>query len=1057
MSLRRWLPRALAAAGLCSAVLGPASLTAQGVTTGAIAGRVTDGNGAPVASAQVQVRNRATGFSNATNTRDDGRYSVLGLEVGNYDVTIRRIGFAPRTVNAVRVSLSQSTPVDVRLESRAAQLEAVTVSAERNVSGAIIAPSRTGASTTITDSLLSRLPTLDRNFTDFVRLTPQVSSSGPGLSGGGTNNRYNNIQIDGATESDLFGLGSTGQPGGQARGKSIGIESVKEYQVLLSPYDVRQGNFAGVLINAVTKSGANDIFGSVYGFGRSQRFARSRDYISDFDQYQYGFSLGGPIVKDRVLFFVNPEFQQLQQPAAGRYLGGPGSTLRQADLDRFVAELDERGMTNLGGAGRVTNENPLANVFARLDFNVGNTQAMLRHNYGNAEDDIFSRGTTGTAPSFPLGNNGYQFRSVKHATVLQLRTSLANGWFNELLTGYTTIRDERAVMGSLYPQVETTVPGALLIAGAERSSHANELDQDVFEFTNNLTIPLGSHRVTLGTQNQFYRIRNLFGQQRYGRWIFASLADLDAGTPTSYSVGVPLEGDGAVRFSSANHAGYVQDEWRASDRVRVTAGLRLDVPTFGDEPPHNPAVLTEFGRRTEEVPSGNLQWSPRVGFNWDVTGDQRNQLRGGVGMFVGRPAYVWLANAVQNSGLSGYAQLTCGAAQGVPAFTAANVANAPTACGNGVTARAGSEINLLSDHLKFPRNLRATLGYDRDLGAGFVGTFEALYTRGLNSLFYSNIALASQEGTGTGAHGRVVYGDASGNPDRLGTTSRNVVLDVTNHSKDYSYSVTGGVTRRFLDNWEGSLFYTYSRAHDVQSLTSSTANSQYRYGRVVSGAHSALDVTPSRFDQPHRIVASGTYSFAKTGTDLSLIYVGQSGGRYDYIAQADLNGDGFDQNDAVYVPLDAMNPAEIAFGDNTVGGVTYTPAEQGAAFNEFIERTECLRENRGRILPRLACREPFTNRVDVSVRQSLPTFGGQRVSLQLDVINFGNLVNRKWGEVALTSGTPVRLLSSSNTLVGGTLKQGALPLFRFDPTQQRFNADRLASNYQMQLSLRYNF
>jgi outer membrane receptor protein involved in Fe transport len=1055
MRITRWITRLVGVVAAVGVTAVAATTHAQGVTTGAVAGRVTDTNGQPVSEAQVQVVNRQTGFSFGALSRTDGRYSVFGLEVGAYDVSVRRIGFQPNVVRGVRVSLSQTTPLDFQLETQAATLSTVTVEAEAGT-GAIITPSRTGAATTVSDSALRRLPTLNRNFTDFVRLTPQVSSSGPGQSGGGTNNRFNNIQIDGATEADLFGLGSSGQPGGQAGGKSIGLESVKEYQVLLSPYDVRQGNFSGALINAVTKSGANDFFGSIYGFGRSDAFTRSQDYITEFEQTQYGFSAGGPIVKDRVLFFVNPEFQTRTAPAAGNYVGRTGfNTVSQADVDRFVTELEERGLSQLGGAQQVTIENPLTNVFGRLDFNFGRTQAVLRHNYGHAEDDVFSRQSGSSLSSFPLSNNGYKFTSAKNATVLQLRTQFMGGSFNEFIAGYTTIRDKRAYLGPAQPQVEVSVGSEVLAAGAERSSQANQLDQDIFELTNNFTLPLGAHRLTVGTQNQFFKVRNLFGQNLFGRFRFSSFADLEAGRPLEYLVGQPQVGDGSVRFSSVQYAAYLQDEYQATENLRLTLGLRADVPTLSDRPPYNPGVDSAFGRRTDEVPTGNVQWSPRFGFNWDVTGDKRNQLRGGAGMFTGRPAFVWLSNAFQNSGLSGYAQLVCPAAT-APQFTSANVAAPPTQCTNGATARAGSEINLLREDLKFPQNFRGTLGYDRDLGMGLVATFEGIYTRGVNNLFYENIALSRQEGIGTGAHGRVVYGNAPGAPAVVAGQTRNRVLDVTNQSKDYSYSLTGGLTRRFQDNWEASAFYTYGRSFDVQSLTSSTAGSQYQFGRTLSGAHSNLELTPSRWDQPHRIVASGTYSFP-TRTDVSFIYVGESGGRYDYVAQRDLNGDGFESNDLAYVPTDATNASEITFTNVVSGGVTYTPAQQAEALERFIQGTECLRENRGRILPRLSCREPFTNRVDVSVRQSLPTFRGQSFTLALDVINFGNLLNKEWGLQPLTTGTPVRLYSSSNTLVGGNLTAGGQPLFQFDPNQQRFDAGRLSSNYQMQASIRYSF
>jgi hypothetical protein len=1069
MTILSWTKRA--AALLALAITVPALAGAQGVTTGAIGGIVRNTQGQPVEGAQVQAINRNTGFSSGSITRENGRYLIQGLEVGaNYEVTIRRIGHVPQTHTGLRVTLSQVTPLDVTLEQQAAQLGVVTIEGSGATGGAIIAPNRTGAVTTITDTLMQRLPTLNRNFTDFVRLTPQVSTSGPGLSGGGTNNRFNSIQIDGATESDLFGLGSTGQPGGQAGGKSIAVESVKEYQVLLSPYDVRQGFFSGALINAVTKSGTNDFTGSAYLYGRNQSFTRSQDYITDFDQRQFGFSAGGPIVRDRALFFVNPEWQQRTAPASGNYIGRPNFTsITQPDIDRFIAALESRGMSNLGHGGQVTIENPLTNIFGRLDFNLGNHQAVLRHNYGYAEDDVFSR-TTGFTPSFPLSNNGYKFTSAKNATVGQLRSQLFNGSFNELIVGMTTIRDRRNYLGPVQPQVEAGgFGGESISAGAGRSSQANQLDQDIFEFTNNFTMPWQSHSFTFGTQNQFVKFRNLFGQNTMGRWRFNTLTALEAGTAFEYLVGVPAQAgtDGSVRFSAATYSFYAQDNWAATPTLRLTFGLRADIPVFNDRPPYNVLVDTTFNRNTSEIPSGNLQWSPRFGFNWDVTGDRVNQLRGGIGMFTGRPAYVWLSNAFQNSGLSGVAQLVCNAARGVPVFNAAAVSTPPTQCVDGTSPALGGEINLIHKDTKFPQNLRGTLGFDRDLGThGLIATLEGVYTRGINSLFYRNLAYGdgsgvrgqfSQDGIGTSPNGRVVYGNTPSNP-ALAIAGRSRVIDFTNHNKDYSYSLTGGLTRRYLDNWQGSLFYTYSRAYDVQSLTSSTAGSQFDFGRVLSEAHSAQTLTPSRWDQPHRFVANGTYTVQRTRTDLSLIWIGESGSRYSYVYNRDMNGDGVSVNDPIYVPLDVTNVNEIRFTPIT-GATPATIEEQQQAFEAFIQSSDCLRENRGKILPRHACSEPFTNRVDFSIRQSLPSYRGQNLALALDVINFGNLLNNNWGRVPLAGATPVSLLTStSNTLVGGTtLAAGGEPLWQFNPTRKLFDDARLGSNYQMQLSVRYSF
>ncbi|MBA2271813.1 MAG: TonB-dependent receptor [Chthoniobacterales bacterium] len=1038
---------------------------AQAVTTGSVSGVVTTESGEAISNVQVQVINRSTGFTAGVTTGASGRYTIAGLEVGgSYALTARRIGFEPQTRENVPVSLGQASRLDFVLSAQTVVLAGVTVTGERS---AIITPTRTGSVTAITDTALRRLPTLNRNFTDFVALTPQVSTSlaNGGLSGGGTNNRYNNVQIDGTSEADVFGLGSTGQPGGQANGKSIGLESVKEYVVMLSPYDVRQGFFAGLLINAVTKSGTNELHGSAFGVTRSEGLTRSQDYITEYDQKQYGFSVGGPILKNRAFFFFSPEWQTRTSPAGGPYLGQAGTNITTAMTDEFLAALGQyQGLNTNGSFGLVNLENPLTNVFLRFDFNLPfNSQLVLRHNYGRAQDDNFFRSNS----SFRFSDNAYFFQSKKQAPAMQLRTLFKNGAYNELLAGFTQIRDRRTPV-SPTPQISVDVPGFTLISGAERFSHGNELDQDVFEVTNNFTMPLGSHRVTLGTQNQFQKFRNLFAQATFGVWNFDGLDSLRAGLPDSYIVGVPLEpdgaggvragGDGAVRFKSAIYSFYAQDEWAATPTLNVTFGLRADIPVFKDKPPTNPAIQTSYGFNTADVPSGNLQWSPRVGFNWDVTGDAVNQLRGGVGLFTGRPAYVWLSNMFQNSGMGAVALLTCnGAPTGSsavrrpPAFNNANIASPPTQCGGGQTAALGGEINVIDPDLKYPQNMRATVGYDRRLFGNWVTTLEAMYTKGVNGLFYENFALAGPQGTNP--EGRVVYGTAPFSPT-LKPGGRSQIFSVTNQSKDYAYSFTAGIQRRYFNNFEGSLFYTNTHAYDVQSFTSSTSFSQLRFGRVVGGDLLDKTATRSTFEQRNRIIGTAMYTL-RTKTDIGVTYFGESGAPYSYIASGDLNADGLSLNDPVYVPNDATNPAEMVFLTSTFGGTSYTPAQQAAALEEFINSTPCLSENRGRILPRNACEGPWTNSVNVKLRQSFRTVRLQHVTVELDIFNFLNLLNKDWGIQESPGQSPITLLTSGN-YTGGTAITGR-PTYRFNPGYTKFFSNNLRSNYQMQLQAKYAF
>jgi hypothetical protein len=1077
------------ALGLATVCLfgGTRLVSAQSVTSGSISGTVTDETGAPVEAAQVQVRDNATGVVTRGTTREGGRYIIQGLEVGGpYTVTVRRIGFTPVAKEGLRVSLGQSTRADFQVVRQAAALSAVAITGA--ASSAVISPTKTGAASTISDSALRRLPTLNRNFTDFVQLVPQVSTNTGSLSGGGVNIRQNGIQIDGASTQDMFGLGTTGQPGASAGAKSIPLDAVKEYQVLLAPYDVRQGNFGGVLINAVTKSGTNEFHGSAYGYTRNQSFTRSQPYLTDFSKQQYGFSFGGPIVRDRIFFFVNPEWQRQQAPTSGPFIGSSDNPVADSSIARFTNILaNQYGLANPGSGARVLQQSPNTNVFARVDAYLPfGTRLVLRHNYASADQTSFSRSQpNSTAPRFPLTSNMYQYSNKSNSSVAEFLSNFSNGVFNELLLNYTKIQDFRTVPVQ-FPQV--TVRGVprsdgqtgsvTLIAGTEASSQGNSLDQTTFEITENLTIPVGAHRITLGTRNQFYHPINLFGQSSLGSWSFTNLDSLAKGVASGDTVGVPLASDpnhGKVNFHARQYSVYVQDQWLATDRLTLTGGIRLETPRFEDTPPFNQAIFDAYGRSTSSVPSRRTI-SPRLAFNWDVTGDQRNQLRGGIGYFTGSPPYVYLSNAFHNSGLSGYATLVCGGGSNATVsfalqpFTPANIATPPTTCAPsggkpGATAALSSTINTIDPAFRYPQYQKISAGFDHRFANGLFGTIEGLYTHSLSNPFYQNLALVGPNGS-TDSHGRILYGtftSSRANPNTKGPTQQ--VLDVTSSSGDYTYSLTGQLQKNFYDNFEGSLSYTYSQARDVATITSSTANSNYRYQRDVSGNVNDRSLTRSKNDQPHRIIATGTYR-APTKTDISFVYTGSSGSPYDYVyGNGDANADGQTQNDLVYVPKDVRDPNEILFTGYNDPTKANSVAAQQAALDKFINGVPCLRESRGRILSRNACRSPWINEIDVSVAQSLTAFNAQNLQLRLDVINFGNLLNKKWGRRAFVSSGAGPLSSATNLLTQSGNKVGTVAngidstqgIYTFDVAAARYNANNVASNYSMQLSLRYSF
>ena len=1069
-----------------------ARLLAQGVTTGAVSGTVTDASGAPIEGAQIQLKNSKTGFSAGAITRGNGQYSVQGVEPDvSYSVTVRRIGFQPATHDNVRVSLGQATKEDFSLVQQSTVLETVTVS---GATSAVINPTKTGTGTTVSDSALRRLPTLNRNFADFVSLVPQVSTVTGFLSGGGVNVRQNAIQIDGAAAGDLFGLGTTGQPGSQANAKSIPLDAVKEYQVLLSPFDIRQGNFGGLLINAVTRSGTNEFHGSVYGYTRNQNLTRSQPYLFDFLQQQYGAAIGGPILKDRLLFFFSMENQKQRNPQVAPYLGSSDSTVSTFAVTRVQDIMSTQyGFADVGGGERQLLQNPNRNIFARLDAYLPfSTRLVLRHNYSAADRTNAAPRSVATAasPTFGLSSNSYLFSSKTRSTVAEFLTNLPRGVFNELLLNKTTIRDFRTVPVR-FPQITvlgfTRPSGAgasRMVFGTEASSQGNSLDQDTFEITENFTVPFRSHSLTIGTKDLFYKPVNLFAQNSLGSWQFADTTALKNGTPNNYQVSAPSATDpakGIATFRASLLSYYLQDVWQATPTLAVTVGARWDKPHFKDTPPLNPSVLTDYNRSTNDMPN-ETQVSPRVGFNWDIGGNQRNQLRGGLGYFTGPPPFVYLSNAFGNSGLSGFASLTCNGSSTAttsfrtPAFNAANIATPPTQCAPngalpGATTALGAAVATIDPNFKFPKYLKGSLGYDHRFSSGLVASLEGLLTTSKNNVFYQNLALAGPQYTDR--FGRTIYGNitAAGNvPVTVG--SRTQVLDLSNSNGDKMYSLTGTLQKAFTEKLEGSVSYTYSQARDVTTTTSSTQGSNFRFQRDVSDTLLNKHTSRSKNDMPHRIVATGSYRLP-TNTDFSFIYQGGSGAPYDYVYGAgsgtgsgDANADGQSANDLLYVPRSASDPTEILFtGYNGTAAQQLSAQAQAAALDQFINSVPCLRNNRGKLLTRNICRNPWINEVDISVGQSLTAFGQQNLQLRLDVINFGNLLNEHWGQQAFsdqgnTCGqlcSATILLTQTGNLVNATDRTQTMGIYTFDTNYKRFNAQNASSNYRMQLSLRYSF
>ncbi len=1108
MRIFRWLLPSVAALALTA--VGTNTLRAQ-ATTGSITGQVTDPSGAAVEGAQIQVVSPSTGSRTGAVARESGRYIVQGLQTGpGYTVTVRRIGFAPQTRENIAVTLGQATRLDFQLAAQATVLAAVTVSAQRE--DAIISPTKTGVGTTIGDSALRRLPSLNRNFTDFVRLTPQVQSApnnNNAVSAGGAPARLNRIQIDGANSTDVFGLASTGgAPGAQANGRAINLEAVKEYQVLLSPFDVRQGNFAGALINAVTKNGTNEFHGTGVLTTRNQNLGRDTPILraTRFQQDQYDFSLGGPIVKDKAFFFLAPSIQNQQSPASGPYLGQASNSqvafVPNADtITKFQNILRDKYGIDAGNAGAVSNDNPLRGLFSRLDFNLPglSSRLVLHNNYQDNRRDVFSRTTAQANPTVALSANAYQFRNKINQSVAQFYTNWASGANNELIASYNQTRDRR-VPNLRSPQITVNVRNGAaiqysLLTGADASSQANELDQDITSVTDNYTRPFGAHTVTVGTQNELFKIRNLFAQNLSGTYVFYNLDSLNLGRPLNYTGAVSQGAKIAAQFKASNYSAYVQDAWTVTPRLNLTYGVRADIPVINSKPFYNQQIDSIFGQSTNEVPSGNVLYSPRVGFNWDVTGNQQNQLRGGVGAFAGTPSFVFISNAFGNTG-AGATQLQCLGSANAPNFVADPSAQ-PNVCQGGGSFRAYNQggplgaIATIDPDFKYPQSFRSSLGFDHAVSPTLTLTLEGLYTRAISAPFYLNDNLGAAVGTvgsfkgaplGTDRFGRVIYGNiattGTATPTlvttRIPATGTSGLIRLTNQNLDYSYSYTSQLNKRFSNGASITGSYTYGHSYDVQSLTSDVASSNFRFGRTIgTRAQTEKYLGRSIFDAPHRVLIDGSYTVKPTKTDLTVIYDGHSGSPYDYVYgsgsgnnSGDLNADGYQGNDLIYVPNDLNDVNQVRFVSRVRGTGADSAQDvvaQKGAFSRLIQSTPCLKESQGRIMDRNACRNPWQNDMQVSVRQSLPQFRGNNLSLQLDVFNFLNMLNKNWGQQSFAGGnSQVNLLThqgqSAATLLG---ESGSVPIVQYgsaaNPIPLKYTSANVASNYRIQLGARYAF
>ena len=1040
------------------------------VTTSGISGKVT-AEGELLIGATVQAVHEPSGTTYGTVTNADGRYSLQGMRTGGpYTVEVSYVGFQKAVYKNITLQLGETYLLDVKL-TESLSLDEVVVTASK---AALFNSQKTGAAQNFNQSQIQATPSVSRSIFDVTKMNPLGVNTASGMSFAGSSNKYNSFQIDGITNNDVFGLSSSGTNGGQAGANPISLEAIEEIQVVIAPYDVRQGGFTGGGINAITKSGTNTFHGSAYWYYNNENFygktpgkdAKERKKLGDQSSATYGFTLGGPIVKDKLFFFANYERVKETYPSSNN-IGSTESNLDVKEVDQIVNKISQlTGGYNAGGYGPQDIDTYSNKILTRLDWNINEQNKFtVRYSFLDGRKMVFSNSVS----SAKLNDNGYFMNNKTHSLVSELNTQFTPSWSNEFRFGWTNVRDYREPIGQPLPNItinnlinngDPTKKSSLEL-GTERNSAANALDQDIFTLEDNLIWNKGNHTITLGTHNEFFHMKNLYITNIYGSYVYNSLDDfLTVGTanevlPNSYEYSYSNEKiTGTDRwapvFGAAQLGFYAQDEWKVTNRFSMTYGLRLDIPLLFDKPRANEVfnsstVATSMGLATDQMPTTKVLWSPRVGFRWSLNEDRTTLLRGGAGIFTGRVPFVWISNSFGNAGVEMVRTAYSSSLGNYPSDFKFNIdpnkqykdpnAKVPT-----------SEVDVMAKNFRFPSVFRANLAVEQMLPFGIRGTLEGLYSKTLNNILYENINYQWKgETLNNGGDDRPVY-------EKQDNHFTQVML-LKNTSKGYTFNITTKLEKSFDFGLNAMIAYTYGQAKSLNDGNSSQAYSGWKYNATYYGDMNP-ELTWSMFDVRNRVIGSVSYrkEYAKHfATTVSLFYNGQTGGRYSLLDYTDLNKDGY-RNDLMYVPTDA-ELEKMVFTDIHSNNNTVTAAEQKDALIKWIEGNGELRKSKGTHIKRNQMTLPFEHHFDFHFAQDFfVDIAGQRNTIQLnfDIINVGNLLNKKWGMYYQTnSGYDLTPLTTKIGTNGATYQF-------YDPGEMYTNTN-ITSRWHAQVGLKYIF
>jgi Carboxypeptidase regulatory-like domain len=1003
----------------------PVIIYGQGVTTSSLGGTVTDNNGKPLPGASVVATHVPSGTQYATVADKDGNYRIINMRIGGpYTVNVSFIGYSTVSYTEITLKLGETYVQNGKLtESTTALNEVVVTAGLRN---SILSSERAGTQTNVSEQQIVSLPTISRSVLDFTKYTPQAQGS----SFGGRDGRFNTITVDGAAFNNNFGLSSNPLPGGEAQ--PIALDAIEEVSVNVAPYDVRMSQFTGASINAVTRSGDNTFKASVYTYVRPKSFTGNTVDGKDVagantrSQNTYGARVGGPIIKDKLFFFLSGEYEKVSIPGVDWKPSTDGiavpdqmiSRTTEADLQRVKDYL----ISTYGyDPGKYKDFDPFKNqnhkILARIDWNISKDHKFtLRYNDVVGTSDQQTNANSG--PPNNLRNSGrissqsiafskafYGFKNTVRSITGELNSTFSPTLSNKLLASYTYIQDTRTSPSEPFPFVDIWVGGDQYMSfGYELFTYHNNVVNKTLSFADNLTWNLTGHTLTGGIAFDRLFFLNSYIREGTSYYRYASVDDfINGADPTGFGVTYGYNGNDAPGSQVTFGLGalYAQDEWKVIPSLKLTYGLRLERTFYFDKMSDNPSIsaLTFANGQKIDVstwPDPAFTISPRLGFNWDVKGDRSLQVRGGSGLFTGLLPFVWFTNQPQGSGLIQVPEIGWG--PGNPNLVGLDfhpdfkqyIADNPTLFPQSPsTLPNGSSLAQVGKDFKLPQVWRSNIGVDVELPWSMVFTGEVMFSKDINAVCQVNINESDPAGNITGPDTRPYW-----TTNKVVSTISNAMV-LANTNKGYQYSFTAQLTKNLSKGLSGMFAYTYTMAEDITSNPGSSAYSAYSSNTAV-GSLNDPGLSYSNFATPHKLIGDISYriEYAKMfATTFSLVYQGYRTGRWSYTYSNDLNGDGM-SSDLMYIPKTAD---EINFVDYS----GMTAAEEKAAFWAYVEDNDYLSKHKGEYAERYGALQPWLHRFDAKLLQDIfTTFGTERkytLQLSFDFLNVGNFLNDKWG------------------------------------------------------------